>query len=60
VRRAREDGLPFVYLGYWVHGSAKMDYKARYRPLEVLDPSGWRRLNAPRRGDGPGQTGRTE
>ena len=44
VRRAQEAGLPFVYLGYWVQGSAKMDYKARYRPLEILEPAGWRRL----------------
>jgi arginine-tRNA-protein transferase len=36
--------LPFLYLGYWVRGSAKMDYKARFRPLEVLTPAGWRRL----------------
>ncbi|MCC5995032.1 MAG: arginyltransferase [Oceanicaulis sp.] len=44
VARAREDGLPYVYLGYWVQGSRKMDYKARYHPLEVLEPSGWREL----------------
>ena len=49
VNRANEDRLPFVYLGYWVQGSAKMDYKARYKPLEILDPSGWRRLNADER-----------
>ena len=44
IRRAQEDGLDYVYLGYWVPGSAKMHYKARYRPLEILDPTGWRRL----------------
>ncbi len=36
--------LPFLYLGYWVRGSAKMDYKARFRPLEILTPAGWRTL----------------
>ncbi len=36
--------LGFVYLGYWVRGSTKMDYKARFQPLEALGPSGWRRL----------------
>ncbi|KAA5804840.1 arginyltransferase [Alkalicaulis satelles] len=44
VARAREARLPYVYLGYWVQGSRKMDYKARYHPLEVLEPSGWRML----------------
>ncbi len=45
VVRAKTAGLAYVYLGYWVQGSPKMDYKARYHPLEVLEPSGWRRLN---------------
>ncbi len=45
VMRAKNAGLSYVYLGYWVQGSPKMDYKARYRPLEVLEPSGWRRLD---------------
>lgn len=44
VRQARAVGLQHVYLGYWVEGSAKMDYKARFRPLEVLRPEGWTRL----------------
>lgn len=42
--QARLTGLPYVYLGYWVRGSAKMDYKSRFRPLEVLKPGGWFRL----------------
>jgi len=33
--------LTYVYLGYWVQGSAKMDYKARFSPLEILRPNGW-------------------
>ena len=41
IRRAREAGLPYVYLGYWVKGSARMAYKTRYRPLEALGPNGW-------------------
>lgn len=51
IARAREEGLPYVYLGYWVQGSAKMAYKARYKPLEVLEPSGWRRLTDAERGE---------
>ena len=45
VRRAAEQGLPFVYLGYWVEGSARMQYKVRYRPLERLGPDGWHRMS---------------
>lgn len=43
IRRARARGLPYVYLGYWVKGSSKMDYKARFRPQEHLMPKGWER-----------------
>ncbi|HEX5422775.1 MAG TPA: arginyltransferase, partial [Candidatus Acidoferrales bacterium] len=46
VEAARARGLPYVYLGYWIEGSAKMDYKSRFRPLETLRPEGWVRLRA--------------
>ena len=41
VVQAQTAGLPYVYLGYWVQGSPKMDYKARFNPVEVLRPGGW-------------------
>ncbi len=41
VVQAQAAALPFVYLGYWVQGSVKMDYKAQFTPLEVLKPGGW-------------------
>ncbi len=44
VDRARELGLPYVYLGYWVPESRKMAYKARFRPSEVLTGGVWRML----------------
>ncbi|MFG1419610.1 arginyltransferase [Xanthobacter sp. V0B-10] len=45
VTRAKELGLPYVYLGYWVQGSHKMDYKRRFLPQERLSPSGWERVD---------------
>jgi leucyl-tRNA---protein transferase len=45
VRRAAEEGLPYVYLGYWVQGSPRMQYKVRYRPLERLGREGWARFS---------------
>ena len=45
ILRSRAAGLPYVYLGYWVKGSARMEYKTRYRPLEVLGPRGWTLLS---------------
>ncbi len=44
IARARRLGLPYVYLGYWVEGSPKMDYKARFLPQERLSPTGWDRV----------------
>jgi arginine-tRNA-protein transferase len=41
IRRAHGKGLPFVYLGYWVGGSSKMSYKARFLPQERLTRDGW-------------------
>jgi arginine-tRNA-protein transferase len=45
IRRAAEARLPYVYLGYWVDGAQRMQYKIRYRPLERLGPTGWQRLS---------------
>ena len=38
---ALEIGLNFVYLGYWVKGSSKMDYKKRFSPLQVFTDDKW-------------------
>jgi leucyl-tRNA---protein transferase len=44
ISRARRLGLAYVYLGYWVKGSKKMDYKGRFLPQERLMPEGWTRV----------------
>ena len=41
IERAQALGLPYVYLGYWIDGSDKMAYKARFKPLEILGQDGW-------------------
>ncbi|MCH9806791.1 MAG: arginyltransferase [Alphaproteobacteria bacterium] len=45
IERSRRLGLPYLYLGYWVAGSQKMSYKARFKPQEHLTPDGWRRTD---------------
>ena len=36
-----EMDLQYVYLGYWVQGSSKMDYKKRFSSLEVFTNDKW-------------------
>lgn len=42
IQQARAAGFAHVYLGYWIPGSEKMDYKASFRPLELLLGGEWR------------------
>ena len=41
ISRARQLGLAYAYLGYWVQGSRKMDYKGHFLPQEQLSADGW-------------------
>ncbi len=41
IEEAKRQNLPYVYLGYWIAGSRKMEYKSRFRPLQALGPQGW-------------------
>ena len=42
IQRAQRLGLTYVYLGYFVKGSQKMEYKARFQPQERLSVEGWK------------------
>lgn len=44
IEWARREGLEHLYLGYWIEGHAKMDYKRRFQPLEAFDGRHWRRF----------------
>jgi leucyl-tRNA---protein transferase len=46
IEFTRRLGLPYLYLGYWINGSRKMDYKTRFGPQERLGPNGWIRQPA--------------
>ena len=45
IRLAKKLGLPYLYLGYWVEGSQKMEYKGRFKPQERLTMSGWNKVD---------------
>lgn len=42
IQQARAANYPHVYLGYWIGGSEKMDYKAAFTPIELLHGGVWR------------------
>lgn len=48
IEIAREAGLPYVYLGYWVPGSRKMGYKAGFNALEIYKGGKWQQMGDPK------------
>ena len=47
IEEARRRGRNWLYLGYWIEGAARMDYKAGFFPHERLSRNGWERVPAP-------------
>ena len=47
VQIAKDAGLPYVYLGYWVPGSSKMGYKAKFSSLEIYVGGKWQDIGDP-------------
>ena len=41
IAQARELGLPYIYLGYWIEQSPKMAYKTNFKPLEARIKGQW-------------------
>ncbi|MDX1454885.1 MAG: arginyltransferase [Gammaproteobacteria bacterium] len=47
IAHARSQGLRDVYLGYWLPGHPKMDYKRKFGPAEYFVEGQWRRAESP-------------
>ena len=45
IEFARRRNLPFVYLGYWIDGHPKMDYKRRFPAMQVLRDQRWQPMS---------------
>lgn len=60
IQQARQLGLPYAYLGYWIEKSPKMAYKASFKPHQILQQGHWRDPSAPTPAVGgrPGTAGR--
>lgn len=44
ITLTRALNMPYNYLGYWVQGCEKMDYKRNYTPIEVFSEGHWQKL----------------
>ena len=46
IEYAKQLGLPYVYLGYWVPNSEKMGYKSDFSGIEIFNDGAWQRLDS--------------
>ena len=44
IEQARQLGISYVYLGYWIFHSEKMAYKTNFKPIEALRKGQWESL----------------
>src|SRR3990172_7268252 len=44
MEQCSSQGLPYLYLGYWISESRKMAYKAQFLPMEGFVEGEWRRI----------------
>lgn len=44
IHRTKELGLPYLYLGYWIEESRKMNYKVNFKPIEGYVDNSWQKL----------------
>ncbi len=45
IKMAKQQDVSYTYLGYWIDGSKKMDYKRNFKPLEGYFDRRWHELN---------------
>ncbi|MES9901463.1 MAG: arginyltransferase [Sedimenticola sp.] len=56
IAECRRQGLPWLYLGYWIGECRKMAYKTDYRPFQAYSGSHWREyLEIPNKQNGSAQ-----